>query len=358
MNNYRCTRCTTLPSQYPERGLMVISLPIVETSNHITKYLDANTIEYSLSEENVLRVKYDIPSLVKMIDGCFSALSKRVLSETRCILLGEDDAIGLNSLDSVEDLQRVVAVMRGNELLQILAHNRLTTWFQPIVDANGNLYAHECLLRGLDDHDHAVSPAPLFAMATDANFLFTLDRLARITAIRNAAKRNLPEKIFINFSPNSIYEPEYCLRTTWAEIRKSNLKPENIVFEVVESEEIRDIDHLNRVLAEYRDNGFKIALDDVGAGYNSLQQIAGIHPDFVKIDMTLIRNVDKDGIRANIVASLIELSKKSGILTIAEGIETEAEYRWLIDNGIDYLQGYFIARPSADPTIPTISLES
>ena len=121
------------------------------------------------------------------------------------------------------------------------------------------------------------------------------------------------------------------------------------VFEVVESDEISDIDSLMEITDHLRDAGCLLALDDVGAGYNSLNLVAQLKPDFIKIDMGLIRGVDDDVFKARVTAKLLELARELDVKTIVEGVETESEWRWAVQHGADFAQGYLFARPAPVP---------
>ncbi len=155
--------------------------------------------------------------------------------------------------------------------------------------------------------------------------------------------------LFINFNPTAIYQPDFCLKTILAAITKADLSPERVVFEVVESDEIHDTDHLLHLLSFYRERGFKVALDDLGAGFSSLNLLTKMRPDFIKLDRELVRDVDKDPYKATITANLLAMARTLPVATIAEGIETPGEYAWLKEHGADYLQGFLFARPAQEP---------
>lgn len=113
------------------------------------------------------------------------------------------------------------------------------------------------------------------------------------------------------------------------------------MFEVTESDQVRDRQHLRGILAFYRSAGFRVALDDVGAGYFGLNLLQDLHPDYMK----MIRNVQADPFRQSIVTHLVALAHENGIRVVAEGIEAEVALAWLRSAGVDYVQGFLIARP-------------
>ncbi|WP_251393095.1 MULTISPECIES: EAL domain-containing protein [Priestia] len=103
----------------------------------------------------------------------------------------------------------------------------------------------------------------MFEAAQVRNKTLALDRVCRLEAVKNASVID-HQLIFINFIPTAIYNPEHCLTSTFALIKELNIKPEQIVFEVIETEDVQDIEHLKNILNYYRSHGFKYALDDVG----------------------------------------------------------------------------------------------
>ncbi|CAA9590517.1 hypothetical protein AVDCRST_MAG81-5446 [uncultured Synechococcales cyanobacterium] len=185
--------------------------------------------------------------------------------------------------------------------------------------------------------------------------LFQLDLAARRSAIQAAFRHGLQNKLFINFIPTAIYDPAFCLRSTIAAIDEAGISHENVVFEVVESDQSPDIVHLQNILSFYRDSGFQVALDDLGAGYSGLNLIHQLRPDFIKLDMALSRNVHQDPYKALIAEKLLEIAQHLNIQTIAEGIESEEELHWVREHGATFVQGYLIGKPAALPmnTTPT-----
>ena len=144
----------------------------------------------------------------------------------------------------------------------------------------------------------------------------------------------------VNFTPSAIYHPAFCLRSTSEAARESGIDPQRIVFEVVECDEVRDVDHLLTILNVYRSVVFRVALDDLGAGYGSLNLLHGLQPDLVKLDVGLVRDVECDPIKATIAAKLLEAAAALDVATVAKGVETESEWAWFREHGATYQQGY------------------
>lgn len=230
---------------------------------------------------------------------------------------------------------------------------QITFAFQPIVDvAHERIESYEALVRGTD----GAGAADIIALV-DERLQYRFDQTCRTTAIALAAKLGLTTKLNLNFMPNAVYRPELCIRTTLAAARAAaraaNFPINRIVFEVIETENVLEPDHLRGILSEYRRLGFSTAIDDFGAGFSGLGLLADFQPDLIKIDMKLVRGIDTDRPRQAIVRSIVALCRDLAIRTVAEGVETFAEYEWLAGAGVDLYQGYLFAKPGFE-SLPTV----
>ncbi len=118
-----------------------------------------------------------------------------------------------------------------------------------------------------------------------------------------------------------------------------------VVLEITERATLDGVDNLGRRVRELRDLGFRIAVDDLGAGYAGLTSFATLEPEIVKLDIALVRNVDSLPIKRQLIGSMTSLCKDLGTLVVAEGIETEAERDVIVELGCDLLQGFLLGRP-------------
>lgn len=259
----------------------------------------------------------------------------------------EEQLVTLLHADRLADMVQV----DSSPLAAILDQDRLETWFQPIFRAQSmDLWGYECLMRGRDEEGALVSPATLLDWARQERLTFMLDRHVRELHLRNAGQAGLPADchVLINFLPTAIYRPEFCLRTTVRAAAQAGLKPGNIIFEVVETEQV-DREHLRSLLAYYRDTGFGVALDDVGAGYSGLAMMADLRPDLIKIDREMVSRAPESAFHRDVCASLAKLGRDNGQLVLAEGVETEDEWRVMTELGADLLQGFLFGRPHREP---------
>jgi EAL domain-containing protein (putative c-di-GMP-specific phosphodiesterase class I) len=233
-------------------------------------------------------------------------------------------------------------------ILEILQQRRIETWIQPVLTAQSfDIWGFECLMRARDAEDQLIAPLDLITWTKRENLLFMLDRVCRELHIERASRlvtgNNL--RALINFFPTAIYEPSYCLQTTFAAARRTGIRPEQVIFEVLETEQVRDASHLQRVLAEYRRVGFGVALDDMGSGYAGLELLAELKPDLVKIDRNIVRQVPGCSWHKSICEALVALAHDHHRLVLAEGVETHEEQQAMQRLGVDLLQGFMYAYP-------------
>ena len=167
----------------------------------------------------------------------------------------------------------------------------ITMAFQPIADlATQRVFAYEALVRGADGAGADV----VLSQLTESN-RYGFDQQCRTTAIELASRLGVAETgayLSINFLPNAVYEPRACIRQTLETASRTGFPLDRIIFEFTEQQNL-DAAHVLRILRTYREIGFKTAIDDFGAGYAGLNLLCQFQPDFVKIDMELIRGIDQ-----------------------------------------------------------------
>ena len=228
-----------------------------------------------------------------------------------------------------------------------------TMAFQPFVNvATGAIFGYEALVRGPNQEGAGV----ILGKVNDGN-RYQFDQACRVKAIWLASTLGLKGVLSINFLPNAIYRPETCIRATLEAAKDLNFSTDRLMFEVTEGERVGDHAHLTNIFNEYKRIGFKTAIDDFGAGYSGLNLLAEFQPDYIKLDMALTRNIDKDRVRRAIVHGILETCRALDLGVIAEGIETAEECLALQDEGITLFQGYLFARPGFE-CLPKVAPEA
>ena len=346
-----CARCELLPLADLTAGDLHCWFPADHVAGKVRAALKRFGIDGRPSVGNGTVFHVD-PSVSEAVaEALGEALSTIEQDDTRALFCLPDVAPTPNDIARVEPLSRIVIRARSSWLMAVIRERRLTSHFQPIVHADrpDQIYGYEALLRGVNADGSFISPGALFDTARGAGTLFQLDLAARRSAIANAHVHGLQHALFVNFAPTAIYDPKACLRSTVAAIDEAGIDRSQVVFEIVETERTHDPKHLRRILDYYRGAGFRVALDDVGAGYSSLNLIHLLRPDILKLDMELVRDVDRDPYKARIAANLLDVANALGIDALAEGIETEGELEWVQQHGAKFVQGYLIARPAPTP---------
>lgn len=211
--------------------------------------------------------------------------------------------------------------------------------YQPIVRAaDASLFAHEALVRTAEGT--LPDPGALFDAA---------ERLGRVPqvgwAVRNSVAALLnggsePRPVFVNLHALDLVDES--LFSPNAELSK---RASRVVLEITERASLERVPDVRSRIRTLKDMGYRIALDDFGAGYAGLSSFASVEPDIVKLDMALVRGLDHEPVKRRIVGSMASLCRDLGIQVVAEGIETEAERSAVVDLGWDLLQGYLFGRP-------------
>ena len=203
-------------------------------------------------------------------------------------------------------------------LQEIIRDGRLVTFFQPIISNKPpyGVYAYECLIRGLSKDEQLITPWQLFSAARGSGLMSQLDHAARLKSIETAKKLSPNVNIFINFNPKFISNNLSDLGETMDAVLESNVSPNRFVFEVVESEEVQDVGKLHEIIEYCRKTGCRVALDDVGAGYNSLNNLPEVRPDFIKLDMELVKDVHSDHYKSRVASKLLELARELELISI------------------------------------------
>jgi EAL domain-containing protein (putative c-di-GMP-specific phosphodiesterase class I) len=213
--------------------------------------------------------------------------------------------------------------------------------FQPIVDIESHaVFAYEALVRG-----PANEPASSVLGAIAMSELHAFDRAARIRAIELAASLGLRAGLSLNFLPQSLECFSDAITSTIDAARAAKLAEQQVYLEVTEGEVIRDLAGFSASINQYRSSGIHLAIDDFGAGHSGLNMLAEFQPDVIKIDMHLVRDIDTRGPRQAIVRAVVQACVDLGIDVIAEGVETQAEYRWFKRVGVRLFQGHLFGLP-------------
>lgn len=294
-----------------------------------------------------------LESATKAIEhGVFRYLPKPFDGEQLTSLVGQ--ASQLHRLAMLKraalELRGAPSVPRGTGIDRSLkkALDSLSVVYQPIIsNSERRVYGYEALMRSCDPD--FPSPHQLLTAAERTGALHELGQVVRRRAIQGL--RDVPQGtlLFLNLHPQDLADPELT--------RSDTLLADNahrIVLEITERASLEGVDALKPTLSRLRELGFRIAIDDLGAGYAGLTSFALLEPEIVKLDMTLIRDIDQSPVKQKLVHSLSQLCGEMGMTIVVEGVETMAERNTLTELGCDLLQGHLFGMPGRSPSYPTL----
>ncbi len=220
---------------------------------------------------------------------------------------------------------------------EVVAANELYIAYQPVVDlARKEVFSYEALVR-----IHAKEfpdPLSLIGAAVEQGYMGRLGRYLRKLAVDGCPDHRL----FLNIHPAE-FDEHWLVRPD----DSMTTHPQEIYLEITESVPLSHYQHCHSVLAEMRNRGAKVAIDDLGAGYSNFKYIVDLQPEVVKLDRELIINLNKEPRLQILVSSLVQLCSQLGAKVVAEGIETSEELASVVEAGVHYGQGFYLQRPSA-----------
>jgi EAL domain-containing protein (putative c-di-GMP-specific phosphodiesterase class I) len=261
--------------------------------------------------------------------------------------MSADSSSSLDALKSSAERARIVD--SEFDIHAVLRARSMRSHYQPIISIRGKkVIGLEALVRATNPRSgNAISPAYLFDAASRHKQSVQLDRLCRESALAGfATLASLdPELIlFVNVDASSLNrstaESTALIRMT----EEHGIPAERVVIEIIESK-INDASALQRFVAAHRKHGFLIALDDMGTGHSNLERIPSIKPDIIKLDRSLIQNIDTEYHKQELFDFFIKMAHRIGVFVVVEGIETEAEALSCLERGADLVQGFYFAHP-------------
>ena len=322
--------------------------------------LRLNELSFSEPLSNAILVAGETKVLGLAIKQWQESLSSSECTEVRGILFesripSAEDLV--QAFLHLEELDLVIARIHTRWFVKLLASDSISVVFQPLVSlATSSCVACECLVRG-DREGILVGAESLLSNARILGMSHELDHAAWRAALKQG--RSLMQNgvaLFLNFTPSSVHNPTFAIQKTKAMCHEMGVDISQLVFEVTEAEKVIDFDFLKNVMQEYRAEGAKIALDDLGSGYSSILRLADLRPDYVKLDQRLVHGAYGDHLRSVLLKAVTEAAHKLNIRVVAEGVETEDDLRFCVEIGVDLGQGYFLARPAE--VAPPVSSEA
>ncbi|WP_017726856.1 EAL domain-containing protein [Halalkalibacterium ligniniphilum] len=342
-----CSRCSEFPA-LESKGLIIFYEKQPALFVQLKNLLYQKGVDVKESA-TLLQVSYssfdELTEWMRFLNEQLSPVQKRRLYGSYSATKNEE--ISFLKMTSFHEL---FVRISNRQLLQIINHRLFVPFLQPIVQLQKDeIYGYEFLLRQKSEA-YPFSPGRLFAFSQQAGLQTVLDGQARIVSIEAGAKiLKSGIKRFINFLPSSIYDPNHCLKSTFKAAEQFRVDPKDLVFEVVETEKIADVDHLKKIFKTYQEYGINVALDDIGSGFATLNVLQELRPNFAKIDRKLVAHCDGDKEKQTQIKAIIDISREQGTSLLAEGIERAEEAEFCKEAGIELAQGYYFGKPQPLP---------
>jgi EAL domain-containing protein (putative c-di-GMP-specific phosphodiesterase class I) len=248
---------------------------------------------------------------------------------------------------SVSVEQRELA-RKSADLRETLRTGALYIDYHPIVVTDTQeIFGYEALARG--KMRSMRRPEVMFEVAAQSDMIWELSRLCRNTAILGMKDRlEKGQLLFINVDPHDFTDPAFT------EMDLDVPDPSRVVLEITERTAIKDYPKFRGRLKDFRDRGYRFAVDDAGSGYAGLGSIANLEPDFIKLDISLINCIDANFIKQNLVETMVRFANDQKAKVIAEGVERAEEYETVKQLGVHLVQGFYLHPPAPDPAFPPV----
>ncbi|WP_245823407.1 EAL domain-containing protein [Metabacillus halosaccharovorans] len=231
------------------------------------------------------------------------------------------------------------------EMREIIQKRDISLLAQPIIDLSSNqINAWEFLTRG-PKGTALENPLQLFSLARQSNLIYDLELLVLEKSFQLIDAVGCVDDVFLNFTPITLGNKRFIAGLDKLLTRHPDIDPKKMIFEVTERDSIEGLNFFHDNIKQLRKKGFRIAVDDTGAGYSSLHTISEILPDIIKIDRSVIQDIDTSKVKESMLKGLILIARETGSLVVAEGIEKKEEADVLKRNHVDLAQGYFYAKP-------------
>lgn len=346
-----CQRCEVLPTKIDGPRDYFLWFPLGHSESKVRRALEESAVSWRRDgETDALVLTVDQAVFQAVGTRLVETLSSEEAKATRILAASPGNGPGRRDYPNVVTLRQMLAFQEAGWLIDSLARDDMAVSFSAITfaDAPLDVYAHQADVLITDSDGHSLDGTKLLQVAQESGLLFQADRLARIAAIRAVEAQNIDTPIFINFSPASIYDPAFCLRTTVAALEATKVPKESICFTIVAPERWDDTRHLRTILDFYRNSGFRVALGGVGSGASSLSLIETLKPDTIFIDRVLVASVDTDSYKQVIARKLLEIAQRLRIESVVNGIAHEAELTWAYEQGANYVQGPYVSAKMND----------
>jgi EAL domain-containing protein (putative c-di-GMP-specific phosphodiesterase class I) len=251
-------------------------------------------------------------------------------------------------IHSVEGAGSVSKLSLATRLRKAVERRHWVMHYQPVIDlSTGVIMGVEGLLRWQDPRGGLIAPGEFIPLAEEMGLIeaigdWVVAEVARQESIWESEGIHL--ETGFNLSPRQLWQPDLVFRVL-SHLERAGADPSRIVVEITETAAMTDPERTQRVLWELHGRGVRLAIDDFGTGYSSLSRLKHLPVDILKIDRSFVRDVPHEHEAASMVRAMVQLAESVGMVPLAEGIETEDQWRFLVEQGCTLGQGFYFSRP-------------
>lgn len=312
----------------------------VDYDRHCISEIDAMMTKVILDVEQNIGIYYS-PILSQIEAGYMFVEKKDHYSLEEAVGRAYRQAVAMSEKKEVSEFNELMYTMK-----KIISLKEIKLLAQPIIDvATNEIRAWELLTRGPKE-TVLENPLPLFSVARQTGTLYDLEMIVFEKAFQQIVKTGCRQDVFVNCTPLTMGNMRFIQDLRALMKRFKRISPKQITFEITERDSIEELKNFKYNIRVLRLMGFRIAVDDTGAGYSSLNTISELLPEIIKIDRSVIEDIDKNTLKESMLKGLLLVAKEAGSLVVAEGIENKEEASVLKRNKVHLAQGYFYARPS------------
>ncbi|WP_442595956.1 EAL domain-containing protein [Neobacillus sp. D3-1R] len=303
---------------------------------------EIDTIMKKISFEVEKNINIEYPTVQTQFETGYMFVEKKHYSVQEAICKAHQQAVAM----AEKKVQSEFNEMFFN-ISKIVSQKDIKLLAQPIIDLEtSEIKAWEMLTRG-PSGTVLESPLQLFSVARQTGLLYELEMIVLEKTLEQIKASGSYHDFFINFTPLTLGNSRFVRDVKKLLTKFKSISPSQITIEITERDSIEEIKDFVYNIKILRTMGFRIAVDDTGSGYASLNTISEVMPDIIKIDRSVIQNIDKNSVKESMLKGLLLVAKETGSLVVAEGIENAEEALVLSRNKVDLAQGFFYARPKA-----------
>jgi len=308
--------------------------------NHIVQQMKKFQKQINSAKINISPIDYDLSLIISIAYG-ENALDNAKIGLDR-LLDRREDFIIANDLFHEQQNRALQKLKTFKMVRKAIDSYNIISYFQPIVNnRTKKIEKYESLVRLIDNKKNIIAPSMFLDTAKEGKYYKQITSMVLSNSFQALSDTDMD--ISINLSSLDI-EKEETVKKFLDLLEEHKYEAHRIVLELLE-DEIKDIDIIKYFIEKVKVYGVKLAIDDFGEGYSNFTRLLEYQPNFIKIDGSLIRNIENDGFSKHIVEIIVAFAKKQHIKTIAEHVENKAIFEILCDLGVDYSQGYYFGKP-------------